>query len=320
MSKPCLGPIPPSLKPIYPFIMITSRRIFVAAGLSLVPFLAQTAVAADKLPVTTSFSILGDLVRVVGGDRVAVTTLVGPDEDAHTFEPKPAHAKAILNARLLVTNGLGFEPWMNKLANSAGYKGSKAVASTGVTNRMMADEQGHAEPDPHAWQNPNNVVLYVRNIAAALSAIDASGASIYQANALAYSKELQTLDNWSKAQFDAIPITRRKVITSHDAFGYFAAHYKVKFLAPQGVSTDAEPSAKGVAQLITQMKREKIRAVFVENMSNPKLIAQLSKDAGATLGASLYADALSTADQPGATYLQMMRHNVTQLVAGMRLN
>jgi zinc/manganese transport system substrate-binding protein len=300
--------------------MNNTRRLFLGSALALALPISRPALAADKLPVTASFSILGDMVLVVGGDRIAVTTLVGPDEDAHTFEPKPAHAKAILNARLLVTNGLGFEPWLNKLSNSAGYKGTRVVASTDVTSRLMADEQGHAEPDPHAWQNPNNVVMYVRNIAAALSAMDASGASIYQANAKAYITELQALDSWSKKQFDAIPLAKRQVITSHDAFGYFAAHYKVKFLAPQGVSTDAEPSAKDVAQLITQMKRKKIRAVFIENMSNPKLIAQLSKDAGATLGASLYADALSTTDKPGATYLMMMRHNVTQLVAGMKLN
>ena len=298
-----------------------TRRLFLASGLALSCWVATApALAADPLPVIASFSILGDLVRVVGGDRVTVSTLVGPDQDAHTFEPKPAHAKAMLNARLLVTNGLGFEPWVNKLANSAGYKGSKAVASMGVTGRLMADEQGHAEPDPHAWQNPDNVVLYVRNIAAALSAVDADGTSTYQANAQAYITQLQTLDAWSKAQFAAIPVARRKVITAHDAFGYFAAHYRIKFLAPQGVSTDAEPSAKQVAQLIQQMRREKIKAVFVENMSNPKLMTQLSKDAGATLGASLYADALSAADKPGATYLQMMRHNVTELAAGMKLN
>ena len=183
-----------------------------------------------------------------------------------------------------------------------------------------AGHHGHAETDPHAWQNPHNVILYVRNIATGLAKVDAAGAATYQANAEAYVKELLALDAWAKEQMATIPADKRKVITSHDAFGYFAAQYGVKFLAPQGVNTESEPSAKQVAQLIKQIQREKIRAVFVENMSNPKLIAQLSKDAGAALGASLYADALSKADQPGATYLQMMRHNVTQLVEGMRRN
>jgi zinc/manganese transport system substrate-binding protein len=294
------------------------RRFLLASATALV-LLGTQAQAADKLPVTASFSVLGDLVRVVGGDRVAVTTLVGPDQDAHAFEPKPGDAKTILASKLVVSNGLGFEPWAHKLVQSAGYQGPVLLASKGVKARTM-QEDGHTETDPHAWQNPDNVVIYTRNIASALGQADAGGASTYQANAEAYVKELQTLDLWAKEQFAAIPPVKRKAITSHDAFGYFAAHYGVTFLAPQGVSTEAEPSAKQVAQLIRQIKREKIRAVFVENMGNPKLIDQLSKDAGATLGASLYADALSTADQPGATYLQMMRHNVRELVAGMAKN
>ena len=291
-----------------------------ATALSLLG--AQTD-AADKVPVTASFSILGDLVHAVGGERVTVTTLVGPNNDAHAFEPKPQDAKALLNSRLLVTNGLGFEPWADKLARSANYKGEVVVASRDVKTRQVSDAKkhaGHSDTDPHAWQNPNNVVLYVRHIAVGLSKADPDGAVIYQSNAESYVKELVALDTWAKAQFAAIPLDKRKVITSHDAFGYLAAQYGVQFLAPQGVNTDAEPSAKQVAQLIAQIKREKIRAVFVENMSNPKLLAQLSKDAGATVGTSLYADALSAPEQPGATYLQMMRHNITQLVAGMKQN
>jgi zinc/manganese transport system substrate-binding protein len=307
------------------FSLSAMPRRFLLASATALTLLGSQAFAADKLPVTASFSILGDLVRVVGGDRVAVTTLVGPNEDAHVFEAKPTDAKTLLESKLVVTNGLGFEPWAAKLIKSAGYKGETVAATKGVKPRHMEEEKGHAgyaheETDPHAWQNPGNVVLYVRNIAAGLAKVDAAGAAIYQANAEAYVKELQALDGWTKEQIATIPADKRKVITSHDAFGYFAAQYGVKFLAPQGVNTEAEPSAKQVAQLIKQIQREKIRAVFVENMSAPKLIAQLSKDAGATLGASLYADALSTADQPGATYLKMMRHNVTQLVAGMKLN
>ena len=301
-------------------------RNFLAVGMASIGLLSGASHAADKLPVVASFSILGDLVRVVGGERLSVTTLVGPDEDAHVFEPKPADAKAIVQSRLLVINGLGFEPWAQKLARSAGYQGRTVMVSQGVKPRIMAEEKGHGdshhpdETDPHAWQNPENVVLYVRNIATALSQADPAGAATYQAHAEAYVKELQTLDDWAKAQFAAIAPGKRKIITSHDAFGYFAAHYQIQFMAPQGMSTDAEPSAKAVAQLIRQIQREKIKAVFLENMSNPKLLAQLSKDAGATVGASLYADALSSPGQPGATYLQMMRHNVTQLVAGMKQN
>jgi zinc/manganese transport system substrate-binding protein len=307
------------------FPLTSLPRRFLLASATALALLGSNAHALDKLPVTASFSILGDLVRVVGGDRVAVTTLVGANEDAHVFEAKPSDAKALLAAKLVVLNGLGFEPWAGKLIKSSGYKGNSVTAAQGVKTRHMQAEKGHAghaheETDPHAWQNPNNVALYVRNIAAALSKVDAAGAASYQANAEAYVKELQAMDTWTKDQIATIPADKRKVITSHDAFGYFAGQYGVKFLAPQGVNTETDPSAKQVAQLIQQIQREKIRAVFVENMGNPKLIAQLGKDAGATLGASLYADALSTADQPGATYLQMMRHNVAQLVAGMRLN
>ena len=299
-----------------------SRRMLLASATAL-SLLGAQAHAADKVPVTVSFSILGDLVQAVGAERVTVTTLVGPNEDAHVFEPKPQDAKALLNSRLLVTNGLGFEPWADKLARSANYKGEVVVASKDVKTRQVSDAKkhaGHSDTDPHAWQNPNNVVLYVRHIAASLAKVDPSGSAYYQANAEDYVKELAALDTWAKAQFAAIPLDKRKVITSHDAFGFLAAQYGVQFLAPQGVNTDAEPSAKQVARLIAQIKREKIRAVFVENMSNPKLVAQLSKDAGATVGASLYADALSSPGQPGATYLQMMRHNITQLVAGMKKN
>ena len=302
-------------------------RKLLLAGIASAALLSGASFAAEPIPVVASFSILGDLVRVVGGDRVSVSTLVGPDQDAHVFTPKPADAKAIVQSRLLVTNGLGFEPWAQKLAKSAGYKGETVVASKGVKPLLMAEEKGHKdkgrqhdEADPHAWQNPNNVVLYARNIVAGLSKVDPAGAAIYQANASAYVKELQTLDAWAKVQFAVIPADKRKVITSHDAFGYFAVQYQIKFLAPQGVSTDAEPSAKEVAQLIKQIQREKIKAVFVENMSNPRLLAQLSKDAGVSVGPALYVDALSATSGPADSYLKLMRHNVTQLAAGMRGN
>lgn len=301
---------------------ITLKFLALSALAAHVLFPAMT-IAAEPISVVASFSILGDLVQVVGGDRVKLTTLAGPNADAHEFAPSPAHAKAMLNARLFVVNGLNFEPWAQKLAKSAGYKGVTVVASTGVKPRQMeeaGDSHGHQEADPHAWQNPNNVVLYVQNIAAGLSKVDPNGAVTYQANAAAYAEKLKNFDAWAKEQFATVPVAKRKVITSHDAFGYLAAHYQISFLAPEGINTDAEPSAKHVAELIRQMKREEIRAVFVENMRNPKLMAQLSRDAGATVGATLYSDALSGPAGPGSSYLKMMQHNVTQLLAGMRLN
>jgi zinc/manganese transport system substrate-binding protein len=304
--------------------MTSPLRRLALGLLASAALLAVPAAAADKLPVTASFSILGDLTAVVGGDRVAVHTLVGPDEDAHVFEPRPADARRILQSRLLVLNGLGFEPWAQKLAKSAGYRGETVVVSKGVKARALNGEKGHGHDhdhaDPHAWQNPDNVAQYVRNIAAALSKIDPAGADTYGANRDAYIRELQALDTWIRSQLATIPAAQRKVITSHDAFGYFAAHYQVRFLAAQGVSTESAPSAREVGELIRQIKREKIRTVFVESMSDPKLVAQLAKDAGASVGGSLYSDALSPAGKPAPSYLLMMRHNVTQLVQGMKQN
>ncbi|MDD5029511.1 MAG: metal ABC transporter substrate-binding protein [Rhodoferax sp.] len=282
--------------------------------------------AGEPIPVVASFSILADLVQVVGGARVKVTTLAGPDADAHEFTPSPTDAKAVLGARVFVVNGLSFEPWAQKLAKSAGYKGETVVASQGVKARQMATEAGHdhvnahTETDPHAWQNPLNVVQYVTNIAAGLAKADPSGSATYQANAAAYAKQLKDFDAQTQVQLGAIGPAQRKVITSHDAFGYLAARYGITMLAPEGVNTDSEPSAKHVAELIRQIKREKIKAVFVENMSNPKLIEQLSKDAGVSVGATLYSDALSEASGPAPTYLKMMNHNLTQLLVGMRKN
>ena len=303
-----------------------SRQLWAPLVLAAHCLLPASAAAADKLPVTASFSILGDLVQTVGGDRVTVTTLVGANEDAHVFEPKPADAKNLLQAKVLVINGLGFEPWAQKLAKSTSYKGITVAASQGIKTRQMPAEKGHHghqhhdDADPHAWQNPLHVITYVRNISAALSQADPAGTATYQRNTEAYVKELQALDQWTRAQLAPLTQAQRKVITSHDAFGYLAAQYQISFLAPQAVSTDSEPSAKEVASLIRQIKRDKVKAVFVENMSNPKLLAQLAKDAGVTVGATLYVDALSGPTEPGATYLKMMTHNVTQLVNGMRQN
>ena len=290
-------------------------------SISLLAGATQSVAAEQALAVTASFSILGDWVQIVGGNRVAVTTLVGADQDAHVFEPKPTDAKAIQKSQLLVLNGMGFEPWAQKLAKAANFKGTTLVASKGVqamqTDHGKGGSHQHHESDPHAWQNPRNVVIYINNIASALSTLDPAGANTYQNNAQAYNKELEILDNWAQTQFANIAPEKRKVITSHDAFGYFAQRYSIRFMTAQGTSTAAEPSAKQIARLVQQIKREKIKTVFVENMSNPKLMEQLSKDAGATVGASLYADALSSEPQ-GASYLQMMRHNIKQMAASMQ--
>ncbi|MEO8599104.1 MAG: metal ABC transporter substrate-binding protein [bacterium] len=291
-----------------------------------IPFAALTllasvagAAAADKLPVVASFSILGDLVSEIGGERVAVSTLVGPDQDAHMFSPSPADAKKVAQSKLVVVNGLGFDPWINRLSGAAGYKGATVVASSGIKTRDMSDE-GQIHADPHAWQDPTNVITYAGNIAAALGKIDPAGAHYYQANRDRYVKSLKELDGWASQQFAQIPVAKRKVITSHDAFGYLGARYQITFLAPQGTSTDSEASAKGVAKLIGQIRRERIKSVHIENMSNPKLLQQISREAGVTMGAKLYADALSGPQDGAPSYLKMMRYNIEQLMSGLKLN
>jgi zinc/manganese transport system substrate-binding protein len=293
---------------------------------------ALPALAADRIAVVTSFSILGDLVSKVGGERVAVTSLVGPDQDAHVFQPAPADIKAVARARLVVINGLGFEGWTERLTQSAGYRGSIVTASAGIKARARAEEHDdeghdhdhdhhhHGSDDPHAWQDPQNVVVYVNNIAAALAALDPAGAEVYRRNAQAYIGQIEELDRWAIQQFAQIPQAKRRVITSHDAFGYFGAHYKVRFLAAQGVSTDSEPSAREVAGLIRQIRSEKIRALFFENMSNPRLLEQIAREAGVTPGGKLYADALSGSTGPAPDYLTLMRYNIKQLLEKIRLN
>ncbi|MBP0596556.1 metal ABC transporter substrate-binding protein [Herbaspirillum sp. LeCh32-8] len=306
---------------------------FLLAGLSLAAGVSATA--AERIPVVASFSILGDIVANVGGERIAVTTLVGPDEDAHVFQPAPDDIKSVSRAKLVVVNGLGFEGWMERLAQSANYRGAIVTASAGIKARERADDEHeghddhdhaghdhhhHGKDDPHAWQDPQNVVVYARNIAAALAKLDPAGAEVYKKNGEAYVAKVQELDQWAAQQFAQIPEAKRRVITSHDAFEYFGARYKVRFLAAQGVSTDSEPSAKQVASLIRQIKSEKIKALFFENMANPKLLQQIGREAGVSAGGKLYADALSKVGGPAPDYLSLMRYNVSQLLEKIRLN
>lgn len=296
------------------------RRSLLAASLTL-PILARPALAQSPagLPVVASFSILGDMVGQLGGDRVAVRVLAGPDVDAHTFQPRPADAAAVRDAALVVTNGLGFEPWLDRMLRSAGRRGPVAVASTGLRPRVMADDgHGHAHgTDPHAWQDLANGRAYARTIAAALAAADPAGAETYRSRAEAYDGRLAALDIWVRAQIATVPEARRKVVTSHDAFGYFAAAYGVQFLAPQGISTESEPSAAQVGRLVRLLKQHNISALFLENMANPATLKRLADEAGVKVQGQLYADALSPPDGPAPTYEAMFRHNIGLLVPAM---
>ncbi|MEI5667192.1 metal ABC transporter substrate-binding protein [Bosea sp. CCNWLW174] len=298
------------------------NRRSVLLGLVAGVALPLPAFAQEKLPVVASFSILGDFVREIGGERVAVTTLVGPDGDAHVYSPTPADAKTVAGAKLVVVNGLKFEGWLTRLVKSSGTKATVATATTGITPLKMADDHGHGHggEDPHAWQSVANARLYVGNVRDALIAADPAGKATYEANAAAYQTKLDALEAEIKAAVARIPADRRKAITSHDAFGYFVKAYGIAFIAPQGVSTEAEASAKDVARIIRQIKAEKVPAVFLENITNPRLAEQIARESGAKIGGRLYSDALSAADGPAGTYIAMMKHNISQiekaLVAG----
>ena len=287
-----------------------SRRSWIAALAALAVAATSRSWAADKLKVVTTFTILGDMVRNIGREHVALTTLVGPDADAHVYEPTPADARTLARADLVIVNGLGFEGWIDRLVAVSGYKGPVVVASEGIAALTVEESQ----PDPHAWQDLSNGRLKVANIARALAAADPAHANDYRRRAQAYDRELAALDRDIRGRFEAFPGDRRKVITSHDAFQYFGRAYGIDFLAPVGLSTESEPSAGDVAALVRQMQDEGIHALFVENITDPRLVEQLAREAGAVIGGKLYSDSLSGPAGPAPTYLDMFRHNVGEIV------
>ncbi|MDE1167338.1 MAG: metal ABC transporter substrate-binding protein [Pseudomonas sp.] len=292
---------------------VTLKGTLAALALSAFASLAQ----AKPLEAVASFTVIADMVHSVGGDRVHVTSLIGPNGDPHVYEPTPADAQALKGADLAFVSGLHLEGWLDRLITASGYKGQPVVLSDGIKTRTM-EEDGAQIVDPHAWNSAANGVIYVRNIIAALKKADPAGASVYQANGDQYIAQLQALDSYARAQVQAIPAAQRKVLTSHDAFGYFGDAYGVTFLSPLGFSTEAEPSAADVSKLIRQIKAEHVSAYFFENSGDPRLVKQIAAASGAQPGGELYVEALSPANGPAPTYLKMFRYNVDQLVAAMR--
>ncbi len=309
--------------------------LVVAAVVALVAISAARAQAArngDKLNVVASFSILRDFVANVGGDRVEVSTLVGPGADAHVYAPTPRDAKIVGTARLIVVNGLGFEGWMDRLLQASATQALVIVASAGVVpgpppySPPQAGEDrvggrfgnATASIDPHAWQSVHNAEIYVSNIRDGLIRADPQRRASYEANAAAYIEELARLDADIRRAVATIPPARRKVITTHDAFGYFGADYGITFIAAQGLSTETEPSARDIARIIRVIREENIPALFFENAVDPRLVRRIAAETGARIGGTLFSDTLTTAAGPAAAYVDMMRHNIRELVDALK--
>lgn len=312
-----------------------SKMIHAALALSVITLtgFATSPGFAEPLKVVASFSIIGDFAKNVGGDRVEVTTLVGPNGDAHVYEPKPAAAVAMAKADVVLVNGLNFEGFLQRLVESSATKAAIVELTKGIKPIELKPEfaeeeheeshEGHAHEDheghdhgsldPHAFQSVVNAKVYVKNIADAFCVADADGCTGYRANADAYSRKLDALDGEIRAAIASIPDAKRVVITSHDAFGYFEHEYGLTFLAPQGLSTEAEPSAADVARLVKQAKQDKASALFVESITNPKLVERIASEAGIKVGGTLYSDSLSPPGGPAATYIDLMRSNTAQI-------
>lgn len=316
---------------------MTIARRSLLLGLALFA-ISSGAQAQEKLPVVASFSILGDVVNEIGGERVAVRTLVGPNGDAHVYQPTPADARALAQAKLVVVNGLDFESWMPRLLRSSGTKAPVIAASDGIAVLAAEEEHDHAAHDhkhdhkhnhghnhhhhgpndPHAWHDVEAVKIYARNIAAGLSAADPAGAAFYAENAARYTAELDALQAEIKAAFAEVPKQDRRIITSHDAFGYLARAHDLEILSPVGISTEDEPTPADLARLIAQVREERVRAVFVENIADRRIIEQIARETGATVGGKLYSDALSAADGSASTYVTLMRYNTATIVGALK--
>ncbi|AHJ76898.1 metal ABC transporter substrate-binding protein [Kosakonia sacchari] len=287
--------------------------LILALALGLV---AQGAMA-KTLNVVASFSILGDITQQVGGDHVKVTTLVGPDGDPHTFEPSAKDSALLNSADVVVVNGLGLEGWLDRLVKASGFKGQLVVASTGVATHTL-EEDGATVTDPHAWNSAANGALYAKNILAALVKADPADEAALNASGQRYIDQLNKLDSWAKERFSAVPLAKRKVLTSHDAFGYFARAYGVDFMAPQGISSESEASAAQVASLIKQIKADGVKVWFMENQLDPRLVKQIASATGAQPGGELYPEALSAKGGVADNYQKAFRHNVDTIYNSMK--
>jgi zinc/manganese transport system substrate-binding protein len=285
------------------------------------------AAAADKIKVVATFSVIGDMVANVAGDRVDLVTLVGPAGDTELFKPSLADGKSVAEAKIVFMNDLNdeFEPWLEPLLKGVKFGGTKIVVSRGAKTYSSSEERAPRskaaeEIDQHAWLDPKNGVIYVRNIAAALARSDPANAPDYRARAAAYIKQLQDLDAWAKAEMAAVPPAKRRILSSHDSLQYLARAYGITMLAINGWTNNSEASAAELAGLTQKIRQEGIHALFFDSITDPRAMQQVAQETGAAIGGTLYGDALSKPGEEADTYLKMLRHDVTTLIAGMMKN
>ena len=291
------------------------RRTFCLGSATVAALHPMALRAQTPAPrVVASFSILADMAQELAPAGVQVTALVGPDSDAHVYEPSPADGRRLAQADLVLINGLGFEGWIERMVKVSGYRGRVAVATQGVQTR----DGGHHGIDPHAWQDLALARRYAANISAAFAQRWPDRRDEIDSRSAEYVLRIDRLDAQVRAWLDAVPRAQRRVITSHDAFGYFGAAYGVDFLAPQGWNTHSEPSAAAVARLIRQIKKDGVRAIFIENISDARLVERIAREGGVRIGGTLYSDALSKPDGPAPTYLRLFEHNARGLAAALQ--
>jgi len=294
----------------------------------LISLSPDAAAAADKLPVVATFSVIADMVNNIAGDHVDLATIVGRDSDTELYAPTAADIPKIANARILFMNGLSddFEPWLEPLLKQARFSGTRIIVSRGV--RALSAEDEHpmgGRPratmlDHHAWLDPRNGIIYVKNIADALARIDPANAEAYRSQALSYTRQLRELDTWAHDEIDAVPIAKRRVLSSHDSLQYLAVAFKITTISVYGWTNKMEPSAADLSRLADQIRRDQVKALFLDSITDPRAIERISKETGAVIGGTIYSDALSQSDGPASTYIDMIRHDIATLKAGMLLN
>ena len=304
-----------------------SRRRFLVVA-AVAPLLAAPAWAADRVAVVATFSVIGDMIAQVGGNHLDIKTIVGPGGDSELYQPTPADVATVAMSRAIFLNDINddFEPWLEPLLKQAAFKGAKAVVSRGV-HTLSAEEEhpvsGRTQPealDQHAWLDPRNGVIYVRNIAAELSRLDPANATDYRARGADYEKELEDVEAWARQQIAAVPAEKRRALTSHDSLQYIASAYGIKLVSVNGWTNNSEPSAAELEKLAEKIRASRVKALFLDSITDPRAIERIATETGATIGGTLYGDSLSPAGGEASTYVQMLRHDVTTLRDGMLKN